>query len=235
MTEGKRLYAAITGDLVKSTKLNRNELALIRRKLEETVKVIGSWEKGLVKGGPDFFRGDAWQLLLTDPSYSLRACIIIRAALLSMELGRSENGKLSRADTRLAVGIGTVDSISTKRITESVGEAFVSSGRTLDKLKPHCKMAFSVSEEAGKLPSVKWCRTVWHLIDALIAHWTLGQAEIACLAVAPCNYTQAEIAESLAVPKDQQTVSRSLNNAGWQAISEAVLDFEAISWTGGGE
>ena len=85
----------------------------------------------------------------------------------------------------------------------------------------------------GKFPAVKWCRTEWHLIDALIAHWTRGQAEIACLAVAPCNYTQAEIGVKLSVPKDQQTVSRSLTKNGWQAISESLLDFETICWTEG--
>lgn len=234
MSSNENLYAAITGDLIDSTKLSPTELESAKKKLTETARAIGGWKKGLVEGSPDFFRGDAWQILLTDPVYALRASILIRASLLSIELDRTKAGKLRRADSRLAVGIGTVDKVSAKRVSESVGEAFVLSGRTFDKLKPHCNMTLSVSESSivseSLAASVEWCPTVWHLIDALVGRWTLGQAEIACLAVAPYDFTQGEIGEKLTPPKDQQTVSRSLIGAGWHAISEALLKFESLDW-----
>lgn len=100
------LYAAITGDVIDSTKLLPTELESVKGKLLAAAKTIEGWKKGLVKGSPDFFRGDAWRMLLTDPAYALRASILIRASLLSIELERTKTGRLQRVDSRLAAGIG---------------------------------------------------------------------------------------------------------------------------------
>lgn len=223
----EKLYAAITGDVIRSTKLKAAELDAIKRKVEKAAKTIGEWKKGLVDGSPDFHRGDAWQLLLTDPAFSLRASIFIRASLLSMEM-QTESKRRRRADTRLAVGIGTVERVSTKRISDSVGEAFVLSGRTFDRLKTHCNMSISASDSLEL--DTEWLPVFWHLIDALVERWTLKQAEIICLAIAPQKPTQGEIGAKFKPPKDQQTISRSLSGAGWHAVLEALERFESLSW-----
>ena len=222
-----KLYAAITGDIVDSTKLNPIELDLIKKRLLDAAKTIGGWKTGLVMGTPDFHRGDAWQLLLTHPAFSLRASILIRATLLSLEI-RSKANKVRRVDSRLAVGIGAVDKIAAKRISESVGEAFVLSGRSFDKLKTHLNMTVSFSDALNV--SSEWMPHVWHLIDALVMKWTLGQAETVFWAAHPNNLTQGEIGQKFTPAKDQQTVSRSLSSAGWHAISEALMKFESLDW-----
>src|SRR6202012_891309 len=98
MTE---LYAVLTGDLVKSSKLTPVELDGVREAIFEAADQIGAWQAGVIVGAPEFYRADAWQLLLSDPSKFLRVALYLRAALRRQK----------RWDTRIAIGLGGVDRI----------------------------------------------------------------------------------------------------------------------------
>ncbi|MEJ2688334.1 MAG: hypothetical protein P8130_00005, partial [Deltaproteobacteria bacterium] len=79
----KKYFAVLTGDIIKSRHLSKSDLDAVRSTLLKTMEVVKRWERGLVKGKPEFFRGDAWQLLLSNPASALRAGILLRASLLA--------------------------------------------------------------------------------------------------------------------------------------------------------
>jgi hypothetical protein len=211
-------HAVLTGDLIKSSRLRPNQLESVRSSLVDSVDVVRSWRRGLVRGRPDFFRGDAWQLLLTDPGMAMRVGIFLRASLLAEGL----------ADSRVSIGLGKVERISARRISLSTGQAFALSGHGLDKMTQYSRMTIEVPNSAD--PWFRWLPVVGHLCDSLIGQWTSRQAEIVCAAVSPKEPDHERIAAALKPAVSKQAVAKALNGAAWYVIREAVRQFEKTPW-----
>lgn len=172
----------------------------------------------MVLGVPEFFRGDAWQLLLKEPGQALRVALYIRA-LLSAQAG---------IETRISIGIGTVDAINRSRTSLSTGEAFTLSGHALDEITGYFDLTGALPERAADL--VQWFPAILHLCSGLIRQWTRRQAEIVSVALLLESQTHERIARSLHPPVSKQTVSESLAGANWRSLLEAIRMFEAIDW-----
>lgn len=217
-----RLYAVLTGDLVRSSALDKAQLDAVRRVLFASAGALNQadWAGGrLLRGDPEFFRGDAWQLLLIDPRWALRAAIYLRAVLLAQ----------GSVDTRVAIGIGQVDSISRARVSLSRGQAFTLSGHALDQMSPRFRMAAALPAEFQ--PSAQWLPVVMALCDCLIGRWQRRQAQIASLIALYRSASHAEVGR-LIKPRSisQQAVSKSLTAAGWFGIEHALGQFERTPW-----
>jgi len=210
-----KLYAVLTGDLVKSQKLSIEDLESARRHLLSAVDKVSDWKPGLVRGKAEFFRGDAWQLLLADPGQALRVAVYLRASVRAQGLSQ----------TRISIGLGTVDLVDEERVSLSIGEAFVLSGHGLDKLKKQ-RLAIEVPHSVGVLTN--WIRVVAHLCDAIVSQWTARQSEITTFALEPVERTHSEIAEELNIK--QQTVTNSLRGARWNAVQEGIELFDQTDW-----
>jgi len=217
MTQFK-YHAVLTGDIIESSRLSPNQLASVRSALIRAVSVVRGWQRGLVKDRPDFFRGDAWQLLLADPARALRVGIYLRASVLAKGL----------ADTRVSVGFGKVERVSPNRISLSTGEAFTLSGRGLDGMTQYSSMTIEIPEST--VPLSEWLPVVGHLCDSLIGQWTQRQAEVICAAIDPSEPDQDEVARALKPAVSKQAVAKALNGADWYALREAVRLFEATPW-----
>jgi|GEM_PF-197479 len=215
----RRLYAVLTGDIIRSTTLSPQELDAVRAALITAVNVARRWKRGLVQGQPEFFRGDAWQLLLTDPALALRIAIHLRASLLATGL----------ADTRIAIGLGEVDAVSSERISLSTGQAFALSGKALDRMTRYSNMTIEVPPSAEALSA--WLRIVAHLCDALICQWTKRQAELVRAAVQPKEPDTGLIARALRPRISKQAVAKGLGGANWYVLREAVRLYEKTAWT----
>lgn len=217
--EDSNVYAVLTGDIVKSSDLPQHELEAVRESLLQTVGEAKSWRRGLVKGKAEFFRGDAWQLLLSQPEFALRVALFIRAAVRAQGF----------ADTRISLGLGAATKISTHRISLSTGPAFVLSGHHLDEMQHGTYLSLAVDPSAGAWAAL--LPAVGQLCDAQVRQWTQRQSEIVWHALAPTELTQEQIAERLSPPVSRQTVAKSLDGAGWTAIRGAVRAFEDIDWS----
>lgn len=211
-------FAVLTGDIVKSSRLSTSNLEAVRSAVFEAVDVAKGWKRGLIKGKPEFFRGDAWQLLLKDPAMALRVAVFVRAALRAQGV----------ADSRISIGLGEVESISRSRVSLSTGEGFSLSGHGLDSMTQYSRMTVVIPQSAG--PLAGWLPVVAHLCDSLIGGWTQRQAEIVCVAVDPQEPTHEEIAEGLNPAVSKQSVTKSLNGANWHAVREAIHQFEKMAW-----
>jgi hypothetical protein len=215
MTQFK-YYAVLTGDIIKSRRLPPVQLESVRSSLMSAVDTARGWKRGLVKGKPEFFRGDAWQLLLTDPAMAMR--VLLRASLLAGGL----------ADSRIAIGLGEVEMIVSRRVSLSTGQAFILAGKALDNMTRYSSMTIAVPKSVGPLSD--WLPVVGHLCDSLIGQWTRRQAEIVCAAIDPKEPDYAEIGQSLMPAVSKQAVAKGLGGASWYVIREAVRLFEEKSW-----
>lgn len=217
--EKNPLYAVLTGDIVKSSKLDPPELETVRKRLLESIEDIKEWQPGLVKSKADFFRGDSWQLLLADPGKALRVAVFLRASVLVQ----------GKSDTRISIGVGPVTRISPSRVSLSTGEAFEASGTCLDEMPVLSKMAFS----GPSLPpdSAGLLGLIVRLADALIGHWTSRQAEAVRLAAVPGHgATQELLSAKMDPPVKRQSLSDILRAANWPALEAAINRLEEMKW-----
>jgi len=217
MTQSK-YYAVLTGDIIQSSLLSPTQLESVRSSLISAINAARRWKRGLVQGKPEFFRGDAWQLLLTDPAMALRVGIYLRACLLARGL----------ADSRVAIGLGEVEEVSYERVSLSTGQAFVLSGKALDRMTRYSNMTIEVSHSVGPLSG--WLPVAGHLCDSLIGQWTTRQAELVRAAVNPMQPDTEKIGQSLRPAISKQAVAKGLSGANWYVLREAVRLFEETPW-----
>lgn len=214
----REYYAVLTGDIIRSGRLRPRQLESVRASLVRAVEEVRGWKRGLVKGRPEFFRGDAWQMLLGDPAMALRVGVFLRASLRAGGL----------ADSRVAIGLGEIDRPRSRRVALSTGEAFVLSGRALDKMTRYANMTVEIAESAG--PLAAWLPVVGHLCDSLILQWTRRQAQMVRAAAHPREPDHEAVAKRLKPVVSRQAVAKGLNGANWYAIREAIRRFEETPW-----
>ena len=94
----KKDYAVITGDFIGFSDLP----AAVRR---EMYFVLKSWGRDLAEAFPglmpyevDVFRGDGWQILITNPTLSLRSALYVRAFIKA-------HAPVRNVDARFSIGI----------------------------------------------------------------------------------------------------------------------------------
>ncbi|PID62801.1 MAG: hypothetical protein CSB44_03060 [Gammaproteobacteria bacterium] len=213
-TNNNDRVAVLTGDLVRSSRLSPEALDDVRHELQRAVADIADWTPGFVPHEADFFRGDAWQLLLQEPTLALRATIFLRARLIA--IGR---------DARIGIGIGAMDAASAKRVSLASGPAFLRSGHALDRLGSGRLMLIVDSDERpGAQPD--WPNVTLELVEALLMRLTRRQAQLLALALHPQRRTHEMIARLLEPTVERQVVSKTLSRAGHGAIETAILAFE---------
>ena len=212
------LYAVLTGDLVGSSDLTANELDTLRQSLTGAVAKIRGWRDGLVVGDVEFYRGDAWQLLITDPKLFFRVALYLRTTLRQHRFW----------DTRMAVGLGQIEKIDDRQISLSIGEGFTLSGHKLDQMGSAPGFRFDAPDWLK--PKTGWVGPMLDLCDQVIGRLKPRQAATVCAALAPSAPTQREIARDLGI--SQQGVSSALASAGWFAIEHTLRFAEAFDWQG---
>lgn len=215
MVENK-IYAVITGDLVKSAefKTKRDEILGRLRIALNSVQALESQKSEFIIFS-EIFRGDSFQGILSNHRISLKVALYIRAELLKTLVNKEQ------ADARIGIGLGTVDFLNEKRIEESDGEAFRYSGQGLDSIKTFRRLAIlSPSQELNK--HFKLLAT---FLDVIIQRWSIGQAEAVSLWLQ--GKTQESISKILKIT--QPAVQQRLQAASHFAIKEAFKYFEAIT------
>ncbi len=223
MARRKKLYAVLTGDIVKSTSFDARALARIRSEVKRAGEAMAAWRGGLVRCGAEFTRGDQWQAALAGPDCALRAAIYLRARLKAFH----------GADTRIAIGVGHVQRFSAKTVFESSGEAFVLSGRALDALGQD-RLCISVNDALGEAfsPLTAFFEAAVTLCDGFVEDWTDRQAEYVSVAASPLNATHDDVAK--VVGASRQAAQKSLDAAHWRRLEALIDAFEAVDWAGHG-
>ena len=216
--ENQRIHAVLTGDIIASSEMPAETLARVRAVLQGAAEgFCNSWSEP-VEARLDIYRGDAWQLLLTEHNLALRLALYLRAQLRD----RLE------ADTRISIAIGTCERIDSEKVSLSTGEAFTLSGRALDAMTGYFDMTAALPERAGE--TGLWAKASVSLVSELVRSWTRRQSEIAGLALLHPEETHEEISRRLVPPVTKQSVTASLSGAGWRALQEPLTAFETTQW-----
>lgn len=202
-----RLYAVLTGDIVKSSRMSPADLKRLPGALTAIFQSIDPICKPAnFTTQYSIFRGDSFQVIC-EPACAIQAWLIIRAGLRA-----AYPAPLSRAvDARTGIAIGKVGYLA-ENITESSGEAFNLSGRLLEELKAPRLTGFA----SENLKSNKHWNVGFMLADDIIRRWTTTQCQLLPFLLQPMN--QAEIA--LATKTRQPTVTAKINAMGWGAIEQ---------------
>lgn len=205
------IKGVITGDIVNSTAIEPQN----KQKLIESIQTLATELQAISQLKLEIFRGDSFQLLVDEPSESLRIAILLRAGLQM----NTPTPSGTKWDARVALGIGTI-SYEAENVVTSDGEAFHNSGWQFDDL--------------GK--SRLGIRTPWLEVnneldvstpfaDEIITSWSTSQAQTIYHAIAS-NKTQKEIAAQLAT--SPQNVSKLLNAAKEQLLRRYIDRFKQL-------
>jgi hypothetical protein len=112
----------------------------------------------------------------------------------------------------------------------STGEAFVLSGRSLDRLPGYFDLTGALPASVGAMAD--WLPMALHLCSELTRQWTRRQAELVSIGLLLENPTHDQIAQAVRPKVTKQTVQESLGGAGWRPLIEAVTTFERTDWAG---
>ena len=164
MPKMEKIYAVLTGDLVKSSRLSGEMSSKAMDFIKDGAAEFAELRPGAMIGKVDTFRFDGWQLLLGEPGLALQAALFLRSVL------KMESDSRTKFDTRISVGIGPVESIIKEKVSNSRGPAFTVSGKALDSMGSKT-LKFSAGLDSDHL---------WHglengvvpLLDCVVSAWT---------------------------------------------------------------
>jgi len=205
--------AVLTGDIIGSRKVaNTVELITSLKQVFTDVKL-----KTGIKFDEEIFRGDSFQIVLSDSKYALLLAVLIRVGLRAKTVVGSKTSSIpihKLWDARIAIGIGK-GSVKSK-IIESNGEAFQLSGLEFDKLKKaHEKLnILTVWEEKNTYFNI-----IIKLLDIIIDKWTKLTSEVTYEYLLNGS-TQSEMAKVLKV--SQPAIHKRLSIANIDVIEKSI-------------
>lgn len=206
---GGRVYAVLTGDLIRSRAIKDVYGEECIRRLKDILAEIGRDYTAPFS----IFRGDGFQGVSPNPEGALGDAVLLRLKLIG---GFDHGNSALRLDARIAVGIGTIHYLPKDgSVGEGDGEAFRRSGLELDAMKG-----------AGRGIIVK---TPWEdintilpifcdVLDRIIGGYTRRQAEAVMLTLE--GLTQKEIGER--VGTSQPAVSYRLKGTDYDLIQKIL-------------
>lgn len=198
--------SVISGDIINSTKLTSDQFDILLTRIKD----IQQWiTEGNSLNVHSIKRGDEFQTVVHDIENSLRYTIIYRIAIKAL-------GK--QFDSRISFSIAENADLR-ESVSESMGEAFVLSGRGLKKLK-HDKLVFS--SDRSELSSS--FDLLFKYLDKQLTELTSRQCEV-MLPMLKTNddLSISELSQQLEIAT--ATASKSLKASGWPLINELNCRF----------
>jgi hypothetical protein len=190
------MVCVITGDIINS---KRNSPKAWLKPLKKELDTIGKSPKYW-----EIYRGDSFQVIVSDPKNALLTAIKIKATLKSIQ----------GINVRMSIGMGS-RTHNAPKVTESNGSAFVHSGEKFETLKKEkqnlaIKSDWPVFDEEMNL----------YLKLSLIAmdNWTINAAEIVKTAMENPGKVQEELGQIVGIK--QNAISNRLKRAYYGEIME---------------
>jgi hypothetical protein len=191
------MVGIITGDIVASRRQKNPELWLnpLKALFGGIGQELESWE---------IFRGDSFQLEISDTADVLWVAYKIKALLKS----------LGGLDVRMAIGLGNI-SYAAKRLSESNGTAFIHSGEKFETLKQEkIKLALKSADNDFD----KTFNLLLKFASISMDNWTATSAHTVFTFLEFPDATQTEIGQRLQIK--QHTVSERLQRSRMAELLE---------------
>jgi hypothetical protein len=205
MVLNEPIYGVLTGDVVNSTSIPAFKAERLLKELagELTPYVVS------------FYRGDSFQVFIEDPKKSLRTALICRALAISM----TEPGAV-RSDVRVSVGIGKVQ-LPVQMPDIARGEAFMLSGRGLDKIEgTEQRISIYSSHEIADIGF----DIMANYIDSIFNKMTSKQAVVLLDLLKGQN--QQDVA--LKLDRSKSTISQLVSAGRWPEVEKLLQQFEKL-------
>lgn len=173
------MKSVLTGDIVSSSSVSNPDLWLdpLKRVLHEHGDSPGKWE---------IFRGDSFQAL-SEPENSLILAFRIKSVI--------KKQKEASLDVRIAIGLG-MNEQEPEKISEATGDAFIRSGRLLEKLKEERRL---LGVETPWKPFNDEMNMMLKLAMIVMNGWSANTSEAAELLFQNPELRQTEMAELLGI------------------------------------
>jgi len=206
------MTAIITGDIIKSRKLATQDIWLkpIKSLFNEWGRTPNLWE---------IYRGDSFQLEISQPEKALSAALRIKATIKSIRQSE-DNKRISEIDIRMAIGIGQ-KTYNADRISESNGSAFIYSGEKLELLKKE-KVTLAVKSEWPSFD--KEINLYLKLALREMNSWTISSGELVNAILLNPNKNQTEIGKLLDI--EQNSVSGRYKRSYVEELLELDLMYK---------
>jgi len=208
MDSKNQIIAVITGDVINSTRLAPETIHEFFEKIRQTLDFFDHARNKVMLGRMSIFSGDSWQFAVNEPKYVFRLLSTVTAV-----------AKLDQISIRLSAGVGSFDYINPSNITESAGEAFIISGRGLQKMEKavYKKRYWHIDGDAISI----YQAILFDIMGKKAETWTAAQAEAILLSLQGDN--DKKISSSLGIMR--QNVGKRLTAAQWnlfQSIMEVA-------------
>lgn len=204
--------AVLTGDLIASTRAGPGAVDRSIAALAGASAALSGWQGN---GDTRFtrFRGDGWQMCLTNSATLLHGMVHLTARLRAANTGLS---------TRLSVAIGPYDRLGEAGLSAASGPVFALSGRNIDSLGPRDNgFVFAAPDD----PLAPWKRAVLTLAWHQSNRWSPEQAEVVAWVVGPSLPTTDHLSRQLGISR--QAVQARLKASGIAALQPALAAFES--------
>ena len=191
------MTSVITGDVINSRKVaNQDEwIKPLKKALTKYGKTPKHWE---------IFRGDSFQVEISQPEKSFWAAISIKAHIRSIKA----------LDVRMAIGIGDKN-FSAPRITESNGPAFINSGEQFETLKK-IKQNLAIKSPWPELDIE--LNLMIGLASIAMDKWSPSSAELVVLSLDNNDLSQIELGRKIG--RRQSSISERQSRAHYGEITE---------------
>ncbi|MCL1079961.1 hypothetical protein D5R81_18170 [Parashewanella spongiae] len=198
--------AVIIADIVDSTDLTTEQFDTYLIKVKAIQKWISEQSPSCIH---NIKRGDEFQSVIYDVHNALKYTLMYRLAIKSL-------GK--EFDCRISFAIASNADIR-ESLPESMGEAFILSGRGLNTLK-NDKMTFTSDCQV----LVEIFKLLVKYLDRQITELTSRQCEVMLLMLQSTDISLKQLAANLQTAPS--TISKSLKASGWHLVHELIQQFE---------
>ena len=196
-------FSVLTGDLIKSRRATSADISAAFDCLRQSAADFGRTSDIDLRFTR--FRGDGWQVVLTDPGLTLDAIVFFTARL------RAAKPDIA---TRISAGVGSIQTLGTSDLSDATGPAFFVSGDHLDRMSPKRALALAGQGITDALVAIV------DLTEFISGSWTAAQAQAVACASQDYPRTHDDIAQELGITR--QAVQSRLAGAGFAYFENAL-------------
>ena len=169
------MTSIITGDIVNSRTLPNQWMEGLKKLFDSIGKSPQQWE---------IYRGDEFQIEVSNPEEALQTAFRIKAYLKTIKL-----------DARMSIGFGD-KTHEAEKISESNGSAFVRSGEVFETLK---KQKVNLAIRTSDADFDAEINLMLQLGQTFMNHWLVQPAEFVLAALENPTFSQEEIGQRLGI------------------------------------